>query len=617
MNDLKFALRQLLKNRGFTAVAVLTLALGIGANTAIFSVVNAVLLRPLPFREPERLITLWERNPAQGYEQNMPATGNFLDWKEQSKSFEDMAMFESNVGFALVGNDRAERVTGARTAANLFQVLGINPILGRTFNIDETVGGRPRVALISYGLWQRRFGGDATVVGKPISLDGEPVEVLGVMPPKFKFPGMTGVLFGGALVNQAADVWVPLPLDGNARQVRSAHIYQVIGRLKPEVSLAQAAAEMDVIQQRLEEQHHGEYMGTSAWLVPLRTQGVANVRLGLLILLGAVVFVLLIACANVANLLLARAMARQKEIAVRLAMGATRGQLVRQLLTESLALALGGAALGLLLAHLVIPALVAIVGGGTSSATPGWEAIGIDRAVLSFVCLSTLVTTVLFGLAPAWQATQPDLQSWLKESARSSTGVQRHRLAGALVCSQIALTMMLLLVAGLFIQTFTRLQRVNPGFDTARILTMQLDLPDTDYPEDHHKAAFFERLLERVKILPGVESAGMTLMVPFGGVGYNFGVAVEGRSKDDSGKISTADWRPITPDYFRTLGIPLIRGRNFTEQDRENTQKVIIVNETFARSYLAGQDPLGKRSPVSVTVSSSLSAWCGTSNRSV
>src|SRR5947207_6707820 len=324
MNDLKFAFRQLLKNPGFTAVAVLTLALGIGANTAIFSVVNAVLLRPLPFKDPDRLITVWERNPAQGYEQNMPATGNYLDWQEQSMSFQEMAMFDSNVGFALMSYADAERITGARISANLFQLLGVNPILGRSFAKAEEVSGRPQVSIISHGLWQRRFGGDPNVVGKPIFLDGEPATVVGVMPPKFKFPGMIGVLFGGAFVNQSADVWVPLPLDGNARQVRSLHSWQVIARLKSDVSLAQAAAEMNAIQQRLEAEYRGNFMGTHVTLVPLRTQGVANVRLGLLIMLGAVAFVLLIACANVANLLLARAGARQKEIAVRLAVGAAR-----------------------------------------------------------------------------------------------------------------------------------------------------------------------------------------------------------------------------------------------------------------------------------------------------
>jgi putative ABC transport system permease protein len=593
--DVRYGVRMLRKNPGFTAVAVLTLALGIGANTAIFSFVNAVLIRPLPFKDADRLVTLWERNPKQGYDQNLAATGTFLDWQEENRSFEAMAIFESNIGFAVTGQAEAEWITGARASANLLHVLGVEPMLGRAFAKDEESAGKGQVAIVSYGLWQRHFGGDRNLVGKTIELDGKAYIVVGVMPPKFSFPGMTGVLFA-VFANQPADIWVPLALDGEARQIRGDHVWQVIGRLKRGIALAQASAEMDAIQQRLASQHAGAFMGPLTKIIPLRTQGVANVRLGLLILFMAVGVLLLIACANVANLLLARAMGRRREMAVRLALGAARGRVIRQVLTESMLLAAVGALVGILVAEASIGALSRLVPSRVAATTPGWEGVGIDLPVFGFALLATLATVILFGLAPAWQAAQTDLQNSLKEgSGGTGAGKAKQRVHSALVSAQVALALMLLIAAGLLIRSFSRLERVNPGFQPARVLTMQLNLPDTMYPNDQQRAAFFDRLLKRLVTIPGVESVAMTLLVPFGGGGYNCAVTVEGRSEDNRGRDYTADWRPITADYLRTLGIPLVEGRAFSEQDQEKSQKVVLVNQSFVHAFLSGEDPLGKR----------------------
>lgn len=600
--DIRYGARMLRKNPGFTAVAVLTLTLGIGANTTIFSVVSSVLLRPLPFKEPGRLVTVWEVND-EGLE-NVVGTGTFLDWREQNQSFEDMAIFWANIPFFLSGEPESERINGAAISANLFHLLGVTQRLGRPLTKEEETTGRDRVALLSEALWRRRFGADPNIVGRTITLDGRPEPlgsnemrsyvVVGVMPSKVKFPGKTGVL--GPFLNEPPDVWVPLPLDGAASQERRNHSWQVVARLKPGVTLAQATADMDGIQQRLEAQYPGNFLGKRTKLLSLRAQGVANVQLALLTLLGAVSIVLLIACANVANLLLLRAAAREKEMAVRLALGASRWRVVRQLLAESMLLALSGAVLGTLAAEVGNRILLRLTPSNVALSVPGWEEIGIDFRVLGFTLLATFITAILFGSAPAWRAAQTNLHNSLKEGSRgTSAGKARLRLRGTLVEGQVGLTLILLIAASLLIQSYSRLQHIDPGFQSARLLTMRLDLPDSKYPHDHHKAAFFDSLLERIKALPGVESAGMTLTVPFGGGGANFGITVDGRANNASGKPFTTDWRPITPDYFRSMGIPLLMGRVFDEQDQTNAQKVVMINETFARSFLPGEEPLGKR----------------------
>ena len=595
MNDLKFAFRQLLKNPGFTAVAVLTLALGIGANTAMFSVVNAVLLRPLPFKEPDRLVTVWERDPKQGYEQNLASTGTFLDWQQQNQAFESMAIFQANQGVALGGDGGPERVTGAAISVNLIDVLGVSPLLGRAFMKEEGITGHHQVVLLSQSLWQSRFGADPNILGKVVSLDGTPFSVVGVMPRRFRFPGMTGA-FLGSFANPPTDLWVPLTLDGVAPNVRGEHLWQVIARLKSGISLSQAAAEMDTIQQRLEAAHSSDMIGTHTNVISLREQSVSHVRLALALLLGAVALVLLIACANVPNLLLARAATRQKEIATRLALGASPWRLIRQLLTESLLLALAGGILGALIASQGIGILVHAVSGNIGTSTPGWDEVSINVRVLAITLVVALLTGLLFGLAPAWRASQIELQSALNESGRgTSFGRERRRLRDALVAAQVSLSCMLLIAAALLIQSFSRLQAVNPGFQPTKVLLMQLDLSNLRYPTNEKRAAFFDRVLERIRAVPGVESTGASRLVPFGGGGGNAGISIEGRSRDLSGKSMNADLTPVTPDYLRTLGIPLVNGHGITEHDTTNSQSVIMINETLARLYLPGEDPLGKQ----------------------
>ncbi len=595
VQDVRFGLRMLSKNPGFTIVAVLTLALGIGANTAIFSVVNAVLLRPLPYKEADRLVTIWERNPKEGYEQNNPAAGTYRDWKAQSQAFEQMAVFDANEGFNLTEAGEPMRLTGTAVSADLFPVLGITPERGRNFMSEEEIPGRDQVAILSYNLWQTRFGADPRIVGKVIVLDGKSRTVIGIMPPKFRFPGMTGVLLG-SWVNQPADIWVPLALDQGAWNQRGNHYLQAIGRLKRGTMIEQARAEMDTIQQRLEKQYHGNFMGTHTKLVPLQQQSVASIRTALLVLLSAVAFVLLIACANVANLLLARAARRQKEIAIRVALGAGRSRLLLQLLTESSVLAIFGGIVGSLLAMWSVRLLVAGVGGEASNSIPGWNDIRVDTTVLAFTLGISLMTGVLFGLVPAWHGTKTSISGSLSEGGRGSSESRRgNRLRSALVVFEIALALMLLIGAGLMIQSFVLLQKVNPGFNPAHVLAMELDLPDSKYSDDPHRAAFFSQLVERVQALPGVESAAASVAVPFVHRGPNWAINVEGRSADPNGKWLTADWSAITPDYFRAMGVPLVKGRVFTAQDTAESQPVIMINAAFARRYLPGQDPVGKR----------------------
>jgi putative ABC transport system permease protein len=591
--DLRFGVRMLLKQPGSTLIAVLTLALVIGANTAIFSIVNAVLLRPLPFKVPAALMTVWERNPKLGFEQNAVAPGAYLDWRAENRVFENLAIFEVR-GAALTGDFEAERVNGASVSANLFQTLGVTPLIGRDFAKEEETAGQNQVVVLSHALWLRRFGADPGVLGKVITLDGKPLTVVGVMPPKFRYPGMTGVVLG-RLANQPADLWVPMPLNGPMRDYYGNHSWQVIGRLKAGVTPAQATAEMNAIEQRIEAQHPGNGLGTHVNLVQLREQGVANVRLGLIILLGAVALVLLIACANVANLLLARNAAREKEIAIRQALGAGWLRLLRQLLTENLVLAGVGSGLGLLLAYWGIGLLARGIGDNVATSTPGWDEIGINLEVLGFTLAITLLTTLIFGAAPAWRAARIDLQPALKEGGHRASSVTRQRLRGTLAVTQVALSLVLLIGAALLVRSLARLQQVDPGFRPASLLAMQLDLPNSSYPKDQDRAAFFDRLLPRLRALPGVESVEMTVRVPFGGIGFNWAMTVEGRGRDAAGGPMTADWRAITPGYLSTMGIPLVKGRAFTEQDTQGSQPVVLVNEAFARAYLPGEDPLGKR----------------------
>jgi putative ABC transport system permease protein len=578
LQDLRYGVRMLLKNPGFTVVAVLALALGIGANTAIFSVVNAVLLRPLPFADADRLIWITAVNPAQGITDSNVSPPDFADWKNQNQLFEDIAAFVTG-GAILSGSAEPERVPAADVTASFFSVLGVNPALGRNFLAEEDRPGGESVVIISHGLWQRRFGADPNIVGNKINVSGQSYTVVGVMPAGFQF--MVPI-----------DLWVPLALDAGAER-RDNRYLQVFARLKPGVRLEQAQSQMNTVTQRLSQSYVETNANWGTRLTRLHELMVADVRPALLLLLGAVGFVLLITCANVANLLLARAAARQKEMAVRAALGASRLRVVRQLLTESLLLSIVGGILGLLLSIWLTDFLVSI----SPANSPRLDEVGLDGRVLAFTLGVTCLIGLLFGLAPAWASTRVNLNEALKEGGRSfSEGWRRNHLRKLLVVSEVALSLMLLVGAGLLIKSFVLLRETNPGFDAHQVLTMRVGLPSAKYKEGRQKAEFFQRLTENISALPGVESAGAVLSLPLGGSNFSVGRSFipEGRPLTPEESINGM-YVVTTPGYFRTMKIPLIAGRQFTEQDKGDAPQVVIVSETLARRYFPGESAIGKR----------------------
>jgi putative ABC transport system permease protein len=576
--DLRYGIRTLLKTPGFTFAAVLALALGIGANSAIFSVANAVLLRPLPYSEPERLVMIWGNLLKPGLEEIGASAPEFKDYKEQGSSFERLACYRET-GFNLSGGGEPERINGAYVSADLFAVLGVEPIAGRTFLAEEDTPGHEQVVVLSHGLWQRQFGGDESVVGKTLIVNGASVVVVGIMPAGFQFPD------GGV------EVWKPLALDAEdlSENNRGSHFLDVIARLRPNVTLEQAQAELSTITERIRQQHPSLYeTGFSAKLTPRHEQVVGEIRPVLYILLGAVGFVLLIACANVANLLFARAATREREMAIRTALGAGRWRIIRQLLTESMLLSMVGGAGGLLMALWGVDLLKALAPGDI----PRLSEIRLDVRVVGFTMLVSLLTGLLFGLAPALRLSKPDLQESLKDGARgASEGFRRQRMRNILVVAEVALSLVLLIGAGLMIRSFIQVQKINPGFNPERVLTMRVSLPQAKYMEPQAQRAFFRQLQSRVAALPGVESAGLVNFLPLSHTGNMMSFAIEGQ-----GNIGpNLQFRMISPDYFRTLGLPLSRGRGLTEQDREGSPPVAVINETLARTFFRGEDPLGKR----------------------
>ncbi|MBA3255723.1 MAG: ABC transporter permease [Pyrinomonadaceae bacterium] len=589
LKDVRYGVRGLLKRPGFTAIAIITLALGIGANTAIFSVVNTVLLRPLPFRAPGELVTLWERNPKQGYEQNPPAAGNFVDWRDQNRVFAQMAIYAPSRKFNLALGDQPERISGAAVSSSLFELLGVRPVQGRTFSSEEEQPGNDQVALISHNLWQRHFAADLNPVGRTITLDSRPHTIVGVMPEGFQFPGGSGTVLR-IFTPAPAELWVPLALDADTLRQRSSHSLNVIGRLKPGVTVEQATTEMDAIQQRLEQQYPTFFIGSNVKLVPLPEQIVGTARRPLLVLWGAVVFVLLISCANVANLLLSRSSSRKKEFALRTALGAGRTRIIRQLLTESLLLSFAGGIAGALLAAWGVHVLSTIV----PLDFPRREEIAIDGWVLGFTLLVSMLTGIIFGLAPAIQSTKMDLTDALKSSGRNSAGSShRHSLRSLLVMSEMALALILLIGAALMIQSFLRLRQVGAGFSSDNVLTMELSLPRNSYPRDR-RPDFFQQLIERTKSVPGVQLVAAAKSLPLSVDNMNFAFDIEGRPFPP-GRSPGADCRFVTADYFKALRIPLIKGRGFSQSDGPQAPHVLLINNTMADRFFPNEDPIGKR----------------------
>ena len=585
LQDLRYAIRMMAGNRAFTAVAVLALALGIGANTVIFSVVNAVLLRSLPFPEPDRIVMVFESDLKKQSREAI-AGANFMDWRDQNQVFENIAAYREE-SFSLTGGDRPERASGVVTTASLFPVLGVKPIVGRVFQADDENRGIGRVAVISQSLWERRFASDANIVGQKLTANSEPLTIIGVMPAGFRFP-------------EESDLWIPprqvvpehvLRPTVNMAASRDSHYLEAIASLKPGVTLDQARADMNAVAHHIEEQNPSE-MDRSVTLVTLREYQVGNIRPTLLILFGAVGFVLLIACANVANLLLARAATRHKEIAIRTALGASRLRLVRQLLTESVALSVAGGSLGLLLAVWGLTPLISLMPANISGA----KAINIDGVVFFFTLGVSLVTGLVFGLVPALQATKSDLNESLKEGGRGGTaGAHRSRVRSSLVVAEIALSLVLLIGAGLMIKSFIRLEQVNPGFETRNVLTMRLSLPAAQYPDGRRRGAFFQQVVERIGALPGARLGAAISRLPLTPGNSSRSFEIEGSSNDSSGDERNADYRVISSNYFEALGIPLLKGRAFTEQDNSDSPPTAIINETAAKRYWPNEEPIGKR----------------------
>ena len=581
IQDLRYGMRMLLKQPGFTFVAILTLALGIGANTAIFSVVYSVLLRPLPYAAPEKLMALYSMYPQRDVFRSVISAPDFHDWRAQNQSFESMAAYAGG-SYTLSGGEQPERLIGLNVSPNFFQVLGVNPLFGRAFAAEEETAGRHRAAILGYGLWQRRFGADPNLVGKSISLNGESFTVIGIAPKDFRFAPV--------------DLYTPLTFDAEEMtdMARGSHYLRVIARLKPGVTFAGAKAGLETISRRIEQQHPVTNTGKYGNVIPYQEDLVGDIRLSLLVLLSAVFLVLLIACANVASLLLARSASRQREMAVRAALGAGRWRVVRQLLTESLLLSLVGACLGVLLAYWGVEGIIRAVPREIADYTPGWQQIGLNSQVLFFTLLLSFITGIVFGVVPALQLSRPNLTEALKEGGKSSASRQRQRARNGLVVAEIALALMLLIGAGLLMKSYQQLQQVTLGFNSQQLFVANVSLANTKYNDTPQQINFFQQVLEKVENLPGVKSAAMVNYAPFSSNSDRV-FTIAGHPEPAPDDIPDANYRVISPQYFSALEIPLLRGRIFTEQDASSAPRVVIINEALAQKYFPNEDPLGKQ----------------------
>ncbi|HYK19123.1 MAG TPA: ABC transporter permease [Pyrinomonadaceae bacterium] len=586
IKDIRYGLRSLLKRPGFTAIALVALALGIGANTAIFSLVNAVVLQPLPYPDPERLVWVWG-NLRNGPNRASVSPPDFLDYRSQNKTFEQLAASGTlPLAVNLTGSGEPERVNASSVTGNYFDAFGVRPALGRGLSLENEKPGHDQVTVLSHAFWQKRFGGDPSIVGKTIVLNGKVCEVIGVMPADVVLP-------------QAADLWLPLDFDTEPDlKLRRAHFLRPIGRLKEGVTLAQAQADTDIIASQLEQQFPDSNTGFNLRLIPLREQLVGASQTTIFILFGAVGLVLLIACANVANLLMVRAAARQREIALRTALGASRFRIARQMITESLLLAIIGGALGVLLATWGVRLLVTL----SEDSIPRTANVRIDATVLAFTFLISLATGLLFGLAPAMRSVKVNLIDSLKDGLRGAgESALRNRTRSLLVVLESAIAVMLLIGAGLLVRSLIALQHVDPGFDPNNVLTLRIDLPRQKYDTGEKTSSFYSQLETRVASLPGVETVGLISDLPLSGQLSDWPFTVEGRPVAATSQDFDADFRLVNKDYFKALRIPLLRGRNFTEQEVRQSDKVLLVSQQLADQVFPNEDPLGKRLVISMS----------------
>jgi predicted permease len=593
IKDLQFAFRQLLKQPGFTFIAVLTLALAIGATTAVLSLANGLLVRPLPYREPQQLILLLQHFKSQNLERIPVSPPEFKDYETRAHSFEKLGAF-GYTNFNLAGEDRPERIAGATVTAGVLPLLGVSPIKGRFFQPEECTLGHD-VVIISARLWQRRFNSDPQIIGAKLLLNGKNFTVVGVMPAGFDFPLQLFNLGSGGQFGGRAEIWKPLAFTDDQMKVRSSRSFWMVGRLAAGTSAAQAQAEIEMINAQMRREHTDNYSQDNSFggdLLSLQDLAVAGMRPALLILLGAVFLVLLIACANLTTMLLARAAAREREIAIRVALGAGRARLLKQVFTESVLLALIGGAAGVLLALWGVE-LLKTIGAQT---VPRLHEVNIDLVVLGVTLAICVGTGIIFGLAPGLASSRPELTEALKEGGRGSTvGTRRNRLRNGLVIAEVALALVLLSGAGLLIKSFTRLQSVNPGFNPRNALTFEVSLPRMQYPDDASVVRFNNEAQRRIAALPGVQAAGFSTILPLAGTNSDSSFAIEGRPSGKDAPSPDEERREVSPDYFRALETPLIKGRFFTNADNADAPLVIIINQAFAKKFWPNEDALGKR----------------------
>jgi predicted permease len=584
LKDVRFGVRSLVKRPGFALVAVVTLALGIGANTAIFSVIDAALLRSLPYSEPARLVHLWETKRSRDFEQREASYPDFQDWRAQSAGVFDSMAGYARRQFTLYSGGEAVRTNGAAVTANFFDLLGVRAEVGRAFVEGEDAADAQRAAVLGHGLWQRRFGGDRGVVGRTVALDGESYTIVGVLPAEFEFAKLGDT-----------EVWTPLRPTPDIASRRYMHWLHAIARLKSGVELAAAQAQMDAVASRIEREDPSAHAGVRIRIVPLQEEIVGPVRPILIFLLGAVGFVLLIACVNVANLLLARSTARRREIAIRSALGASRWRIARQLLTESVLLSLAGGAAGLVLALWGVDLLVAAIPAAQLAQMPYLRGLSLNTDVLLFAVGLSFATGILFGLTPALAASRADLQEAMKEGGRASVSRGPRRLRDLLVVSEVALALVLLVGAGLLMKSLATMLKVDPGFDTRNLVTMMVALPPARYSDDAQAARFHAELLRRVSALPGVRGAAETDKIPLSGEGSTGTPFVVGRSAPESDAVGESHLRDVSANYFEVMRVPLLKGRAFDERDTAEAPAVLVVNKTFADRVFPGEDPLGRR----------------------